>query len=474
MKILFNFFLLVTFMKTYPALAENPEIAVIGAGLAGLSAAHRIEKLTGYPVQVYEARSRPGGRVYTVYLGNSYEELGAKVLNDGGEEATNIRSLIAEMGLETVAYDVGIARREFIYNDEIVSYYDAYKNGPIPDEQAYLALKEKAKSVKNLKELLDPYFAGHEVMRHITELRMRGWEGNDTADLAPFYLDSFWGFYEHKYEISQHQTNVPSYRIDYVKGGNSTLIYKLADSLKKPISYNQPLRKIAHGDNGKILLQFDQGQAQADYIVLAMPCSTLKDVEIERGLIPEDQVFAINNLQYGTNCKILVPVGMKDKEAPVFSITSEGVTWFSADMEILTIYFGGSAGDIPSDQISQKIASEIPALKKLYPQLQLGANLSPAVLQGKPFARYFQPVGISWIQEEFSKGSYSSWGEGLFDIYQDKETFFGETVRKVFRPVNGKVFFAGEHTSLLAPATMEGAVESGERAGRMVTAAIKS
>ena len=40
-------------------------VIVLGAGLAGLSAAYEIDK-AGHDVTVLEARSRPGGRVFTI------------------------------------------------------------------------------------------------------------------------------------------------------------------------------------------------------------------------------------------------------------------------------------------------------------------------------------------------------------------------------------------------------------------------
>src|SRR5919204_6379930 len=45
--------------------ATAPRIVVVGAGLAGLTAAYRL-KQAGYAAQVYEASDRTGGRCWTV------------------------------------------------------------------------------------------------------------------------------------------------------------------------------------------------------------------------------------------------------------------------------------------------------------------------------------------------------------------------------------------------------------------------
>ena len=55
------------------------KIAIIGAGLAGLTAAYRL-KQRGYQAEVFEARERSGGRAFTYYDGPYYEELGGKFI----------------------------------------------------------------------------------------------------------------------------------------------------------------------------------------------------------------------------------------------------------------------------------------------------------------------------------------------------------------------------------------------------------
>jgi len=77
-----------------------PKVAVIGAGLSGLTTAYRLHK-AGYPVTLFEARNRSGGRVFSVKMeGGGIDELGGKDLSDG-ENATSILSLGRELGLST-------------------------------------------------------------------------------------------------------------------------------------------------------------------------------------------------------------------------------------------------------------------------------------------------------------------------------------------------------------------------------------
>ena len=68
----------------------------------------------------------------------------------------------------------------------------------------------------------------------------------------------------------------------------------------------------------------------------------------------------------------------------------------------------------------------------------------------------------SWPDDPWSHGSYATWGPG------DVSRFWGF----VGLP-EGRVHFAGEHTSTISQGYLNGAVESGERAAREVLDALR-
>src|ERR1700681_3315304 len=55
--------------------AKGASVLVLGAGLAGMTAALELRK-AGYKVQVLEYNGRPGGRNWTLRGGDSFTELG--------------------------------------------------------------------------------------------------------------------------------------------------------------------------------------------------------------------------------------------------------------------------------------------------------------------------------------------------------------------------------------------------------------
>lgn len=76
----------------------SSDVVVVGAGLAGLAAARRLETL-GHTASVLEARDRVGGRVLNHTLSDgSVVELGGQWISS---IQTRVSTLAAELGLET-------------------------------------------------------------------------------------------------------------------------------------------------------------------------------------------------------------------------------------------------------------------------------------------------------------------------------------------------------------------------------------
>ncbi|MFC5290220.1 FAD-dependent oxidoreductase [Actinokineospora guangxiensis] len=72
------------------------DVAVVGAGVAGLAVAHRV-RAAGRRAHVFESADHVGGRTRTARLGGWLVDTGAEVFGDRGHPAT--RRLMAEVGL---------------------------------------------------------------------------------------------------------------------------------------------------------------------------------------------------------------------------------------------------------------------------------------------------------------------------------------------------------------------------------------
>lgn len=462
---------LLSFFTTHSethVVTKKPTVAIVGAGLAGLTTAYRLHH-QGYDVSVYKARSRPGGRTFTCYFDNGeYEELGGQNISDGGD-APHITALINELNLSIEEFPIGWDRTYLDSQNKPLPYIQLFKTGPQPTKEIYHALKQKADQDVPMSELLDEFLGTNTPLRAIAEKRTSGYEGCATHQLSSWYFDSFWEYYTALYHIAtSHATLSTEFTFRTIKGGMCNLIQKLCKPLDHCIRYQMPLKKITYSTEQKPILVFENNtQVQADVIVLALPCSTLKHVFIEENIIAQDQQHMINTLQYGTNAKIILPI--QNFTQPVLGYGNQA-TAFVCLKPVIWCYYGGECGIFDSSceqDLKEKLAQEILHLNTIFPNRISNWHIQPlpTSTQAKVYAH--GPVGISWAHEEFSRGSYSALAPGQLKEYEKRSTHYGEEVRTVFRP-SKNIFFAGEHTSITIPSTMEGAVESGERTYRMV------
>lgn len=424
-------------------------IAIIGAGLAGLTAAYQLKKLGHDPI-VYEARSRPGGRVYTVPVGQSYEELGGKSLQDGGD-GQHVLNLIAELGLKTEAYSVRWGH-QYIYQNNAYHPFDILKNFISAETNIDILCNYFIQTAKSLGEIFDILFFDNPAARSFMAMWARNFDGSDAYHLTPEYIN-FYLPLAYKFSCNSEKV-VNQFNFISVKNGNSRLIEALAKQVGS-IQYNSPLRLIKKIDNTKYLLDFGNDKTTlANYVLFAIPCSTLRAIQIDTGILASDQLQAINTLQYGTNRKVLLPV-TPSKTITEAMWTENSSIWFNKHSDVMTFYMGGSQGLLNLKQIHSLIEHELATVKKFYPELNWSSEALDLTIS-------------SWEAEEFSKGSYSNFGVGQSALFHATIEEQGEQVREVFRSANKRMVFAGEHTDIENPATMEGAVLSGEKGARMM------
>lgn len=102
-------------------------------------------------------------------------------------------------------------------------------------------------------------------------------------------------------------------------------------------------------------------------------------------------------------------------------------------------------------------------------------SLMPTLAKDMPYTIYEGPVGYSWPNDPYAKGSYSFIAAGQEEIFTAIQKEGREKVRTLFAPIDQKLYFIGEHTTILmeASGTMEAACESGNRAARMIQTSLK-
>ena len=453
-------------MTTFSTESKKPTIVIVGAGLAGLTTAYRLHQ-QGANVHVYEARNRVGGRILTAQVGAESVELGEQNLSDGGS-AENIQRLIDELNLEIKTHRNHLSFSYF-NGEEFLSESTLRKNLVDP-ANLKSKLEEVASSANNMRDVLDALFEEKSILYNALSVRLAAYEGAPPEKLSLLYMGTLYqmllGGICAVHPGHAHEENYVE--MISLKEGNQILPEKLAQLLGEKIHLNRPLRAVSKNVEGEYILTFQNEQhVKADILVLTLPCSIYKDITFEETVIPQKQLELIKSIQYGKNAKILIPFSQLPPEKMTFIDDQMGC--FFADPNVLTLYFTGDAGQFSSKTITEAYLRERPVLErgfgKFCPPL-----VRPVYAQDEAMQKYQGPVGYSWPNDPYVKGSYSYIAPGQEVLLTSIDEVEGEKVKTLFKPIGNQLYFAGEHASILLdiPGTMEAACESGERTARMI------
>jgi monoamine oxidase len=456
--------------------AAAPRIAVIGAGLAGLTCAYRL-KQAGYDAAVYEASDRAGGRCWTIrgaFVDGQIAEHGGELIDQGHAA---MRQLAHELGftLDNLLRAEANGTETFFYFDgEPYSYADAtddikgiwqqlhrdvsaasyptlYNNstprGRVLDQmsitdyiEAYVPASSKGYDVgpgmqSKLGQLLD-------VAYNIEY----GAECTVQSSLNMLYLLAYRG---------QGQLRIfgPSNEKYHVRGGNDQITQVLAGVLADQIAYGMELTAIAANANGTYSLSFP-GQAAptvVDRVVLALPFSLLKSVDYSAANFGTLKHTAIQALPMGTNSKLHVQFSDRHwttlgNNGDTTADTGYQNTWDVTRAQpgkagILVDYTGGNIGASFGSGTPDGRALEF--LAQLEPVLP---GITAKYIPGRATVDF-------WTAYPWTKGSYSYWAVGQYTGFSGVE-----------KERRGKVHFCGEHTSQDFQGYLNGGVETGARA----------
>lgn len=446
---------------------KSPTVVVVGAGIAGLTTAWRLHQ-KGVDVQIYDARGRVGGRIFTVKVGNNIAELGGQNITDGGK-AENLRRLIDEFCLELTEGRTNL--NHYYFNGETLTPVHLLNKKQFDPEGLKSQLDAAAKKSGNMRDVLTSLLDNDDPLYKTLSVRLAAYEGASIEKLSPLYVETLY----HMLPVgicSVHQgvgEKENDFDLASIKGGNALLPEKLAQLLGERVHLNMPLVAVSKSPDGSYGLIFQNGQkTKADILVLAMPCSVYGDIIFEKNLIPEERLESIKNVPYGTNAKLLVPFSHPPLKRTTF-INDRIVSFFDADRKVLTLYYTGEAGRFSPDTILETWQQDRSMLETGFGDLCPPWS-APAFARDESLVSYEGSVGYSWPNDPYVKGSYSYIAPGQEILLTATRNEGKETVKTLFAPIDQTLYFAGEHASILmeVPGTMEAACESGERVARMI------
>jgi monoamine oxidase len=440
-------------------------VTVIGAGLAGLSAAYDLQR-AGWKVTVLEARDRVGGRVHSLRCFSN-----GLVAEGGGE-------FIEENHKRMLAYadhfGLKLGRVGSWQGQEADWASFQGKAGPMSKAEIWGAnLHEEVERIwRALAELAkyipDPNQPGASPAAERLD-RQSTAEWIHALGAHPLAKQDFIQHIRAEYtcEPERHSLldlarNAAMYyttlerALNYrVLGGNDLIPRALAQALPD-VRLNAPVTSVRVLPD-EVAVTYEQAGSHmtisSAFAVLAIPLTTARLIEFNPPL-PDAHRRMVDELSYGAVTKVLIEYrerfwdqqgwnGRLVTDAPI------GYVWHATNHVehghgILTAYTGGDPGtQLAGLSDEDRIRCAVAEIEKLFPG-------SSDLIEGT--------ATIAWPNEPYTRGSYAAFAPGQVTAHW----------KTLFEPA-GRLFFAGEH----APAIqgfMEGAVESGQRAAAMITA----
>ncbi|MGE4168201.1 MAG: flavin monoamine oxidase family protein [Candidatus Babeliales bacterium] len=440
-------------LPLYKSQTPRKKVVIIGAGIAGLTTAYELHK-KGYDVEVYEARGRVGGRMFSALVQGKVVELGGENITDGGS-ADHLRALINELGLTLEKFSV-MFKHAFYHEDRFLPIDEDLKQ-QFSQEALKEKLEEAARNARSMREVLDQLFVPGSPVHTCLSTRLAGYEGAAVERLSSLYIQTLY------YMIlggicAVHPDNETACM--HIKGGNSKLPQALADKLGNRVHCSMPLVSLTKEEQQYLLTFKDGAEVAADMVVLAMPCPVYNDITFGADVMNAEKLAAIRSIQNGDNAKIIVPLSAPYDQSTIFVHNDLGI--FSYHNFITTLYFASKASHFLPATLDQTYENVKPFVHAALGKHAMPEE-KPVLAQDALFEQYEGPVGHSWPCDPYAQGSYAFIASGQEKLMTTLQEYKGRTIKALFAPVDGTLYFAGEHASTLldVPGTMEAGCQSG-------------
>jgi monoamine oxidase len=255
--------------------------------------------------------------------------------------------------------------------------------------------------------------------------------------------------------------NDPAERKTYrIRGGNDRLAERLAKALHTPVRRRNIVRRMMQSYRVvRVAIENHRGgrlEIEGDYAVVTAPAPLTAEIEFKPPL-PSRQREAFLKLRYGPATKTLLqfdshPWRRPGRPRACASDLDIGAVWDATEEQkgrraILTLLAGGSASAATKKLLANGI-EQVTARLKFF---------------GIGRARLMGWRSVSWEDDPWARGAYA-----FFD------PSFSPASRPLLALPFGRIFFAGEHTSIKWQGYMNGAVESGLRAADEIFASVDS
>lgn len=468
--------------------ADDPGIAIIGGGIAGLTCAHFL-RLAKVQANVYESSMRIGGRMYTdrtsLAASGQLVELGGELIDS---DHLVIQALMRSFGLELddlAALTDGLEQDLFVLNDGVNPPGPSVPVDPAMIITAFMPVAAKMQAALMNTEGTDA--ASVALFEQIDNLSISEWLQDPTLGpglakstmirrlLEVAYLEEF-GLEVGEQSAWNLITLIDSETTDpfrvfgdsderyHTHAGNDSLPTAMAEQLADRIHVDHALTKVVKTATGFTLTFMTSGGehvVEAAHVVYALPFTRLRAVDLTAAELSAEKLEIINELGYGTNAKLMMQFSSRPWETGPRMSSGSAITdagdapndgsalgsglqsvWATSRGQdgaegILTNFVGGHRGELMGEGTAESQAQIVlPWVEIVFPGTAAKYVANSA-------------VRMHWPSYPHMKGSYASYKKGQW-------AFFGlEGVAE------GAQHFCGEHCSEDYQGYMEGGAETG-------------
>lgn len=464
---------------------RGPSIVILGAGIAGLTAAYELGK-AGYDVTVLEARDRPGGRNWTARGGDTVVETDGTTQRCGFDRGQYMNMGPARIPQHHITIDycreLGVplevftnANADAYYYQENTSSIDyGQLNGrKIRHRQAkanYFGYVSELLAKALDQNALDDGLSSSDTDRLLEFLRSFGglnqqnlYAGNDRGgyeeDAFPgagtqagtpldaiersALLQSRVGNY-FAFELTWNQAMLMFQPV----GGMDRIAVALADAVGRGrITYGAEVLELTNTSGGVRVAYTGNGRAtrtiDADYCIATIPPQILKG-------IPSNLSDEVATALADANPVSTGKIGLQHRRR--FWEEDErilgGIT--NTNMDLGTIWYPSYGYLTPKGVLVgyYNFGGNANAYGALSPaERQARAVSQGAKIHGSPYTEVESSLSVDWLKTPYSEGGWVGWGSGRGPLYE-----------RLLEP-DGNVYFAGDHLSYYI-AWQAGAFES--------------
>jgi monoamine oxidase len=461
--------------------ANPPKIAIVGGGIAGLNAAYQLNKV-GLEATVYEAKSQVGGRIRSVT-----GVAGAELVTDLGGSFINsnhadMLALVKEFNLSLFKRAEATEKSPFpaegyFFEDKLYSELEvAEKLRPIAHQIVKDAdlLEQNYEKYAPIFDRLSvaQYLEQHEdkitepFVQALLESALRAEYGAEPESSSTLQLLFILTTVENN-EVTIVGGSDEAY---VVQDGSGKVIESLAAVFPDRIKTKMRLQKIMPNGDGYRLLFSDRPTVEADYVILAVPVSVLRQLDFQVKLKPKFKRL-MQEVNLGKNDKVIA--GFENRvwlqkdgfTETVWSDLGFSQAWdetqrqYERQNAALTFFLGGK--EVTENQTkSSAILKE--DLLESFEEIIPDANSSAT---GKL-------VRTNWSRDPLIKGGYTNFLPGQYTEFSEFRYIESEIPQERQQVAFGNLVFAGEHFSDEFYGYMNGGAQTGRLAAQVVAAKI--